>query len=95
MPEGPGPIGEPPNLVTTASYLWPAKQWVPTKYLGMRKGGRHWNARLTEEKVRAIRALHGVCPNKIIAREFGTTEKNIWAVVARKSWAWLDAEPHA
>jgi len=51
-------------------------------------GEHHWNAALTVEKVREIRAAHQkrVVTYADLAERFGTTEGNIAKVVRREHW---------
>lgn len=53
-------------------------------------GAKNNNARVTEQQARQVLALHsqGV-PQHQIAKEIGMERKNVWAIVHRKSWAYL------
>jgi NUMOD3 motif len=55
------------------------------------RGERHFHARLTEDVVRAIRAMHRAGQTKrSICRAFNLPDTTVWNVIARKTWAWLD-----
>lgn len=51
------------------------------------RGVRNWNARLTEDDVRAIRRLASEGTSRQeLARRFGVTDVNIGFIVRRRSW---------
>ncbi len=50
------------------------------------KGEANNLAKLTEEKVRKIRAMHPVKSLGQLAAEYGVTKQAIWHVVHRKTW---------
>ena len=51
------------------------------------RGSRFWAAKLTEESVSAIRkeCADGI-PPKQIAKKYGITNKNVWAIFHRHTW---------
>lgn len=49
-------------------------------------GEKHWNARLTERDVRAIRKLAPRTPSRALSRRFGVTQSTIWRVVNHQLW---------
>lgn len=54
------------------------------------KGASHYNAKLTESDVRAIRAMHKArVPYKKIAEQFSVTLANIKTIISGRSWAWV------
>jgi DNA-binding CsgD family transcriptional regulator len=53
------------------------------------RGLQHWNARLTPESVRLIRA--STKPNSEIAAELGVHRRTVGDVRNRKTWSHLDA----
>lgn len=55
-----------------------------------RYGERHQNSKLTENDVRQMRALKGVKTQREIAALFNTTESNVWCILKRKNWKWLE-----
>ncbi|WP_082582646.1 HNH endonuclease [Mesorhizobium sp. Root172] len=54
------------------------------------KGTQAGSAKLTEENVREIRALHGQRSQKDIGEMFGVSRSLVSVIHARKSWGWLD-----
>lgn len=54
------------------------------------RGRRHGMAKLTEDDVRAIRALHGELPQTAIARRFKTSPGNVSKIHCKTIWTWLD-----
>lgn len=54
------------------------------------RGKKHYLSKLDEGKVREIRALHPTLGTAELARRVGVSPSCIWAVVARKSWAWVE-----
>lgn len=56
------------------------------------RGTRNSRAKLTEAKVRSIRALYraGGRTQLSLAEEFGIAEAAVWQVIHRKVWGWLD-----
>lgn len=57
------------------------------KYSDMNRGERNNSAKLTEEKVRAIRQLHGIETVKTIAKKFGVSESAIKSIFQGRTWA--------
>lgn len=53
------------------------------------RGTRQWMCRLTEDKVREIRALEGRMKSTQAGEAFGVTPRQIRAIWQRKAWAWL------
>lgn len=53
------------------------------------RGNRQWNCRLSEDKVRAIRSLHGKKLQREIAVMFGVSRMTVTDIINRKTWAWL------
>lgn len=49
------------------------------------RGEGQRSAKLTENQVREIRAASG--KQRDIAKRFGVTQANVWAILARKTWA--------
>ncbi|WP_422073968.1 hypothetical protein [Tranquillimonas rosea] len=55
------------------------------------RGSRNKRALVTEGDVRAIRSRAATGePQTAIAAEFGITNYAVWAIVHRRTWAWLD-----
>lgn len=55
----------------------------------MNWGSRHGSAKLTEEKVRAIRSLLPKKPQHVIAAQFGVTQTVISSIKLGNTWGWL------
>jgi hypothetical protein len=55
-----------------------------------RRGDVLWAARLTEDDVRAIRAMKGSVPQLELASRFNVRQSNISKIQNRKAWAWLE-----
>lgn len=53
------------------------------------RGERHYQARLTEDKVRYIRANAGTIPPHELAKQFGVSRGVIHHALKRNSWAWV------
>lgn len=53
------------------------------------RGITHGCAKLTEERVREIRALHGLMSQPAIARQFKMSQSQINNILLRKQWAHL------
>ena len=51
-------------------------------------GESHYNAKLTTDNVRAIRARYaaGGISQPALAREYGTSLSNVWAIIHNRSW---------
>src|SRR3990167_546719 len=54
----------------------------------IKRGARHWNAKLTKDKVREIRALaqSSRLSNPEIAARYGVTNGTVQAALARRTW---------
>lgn len=51
------------------------------------RGEAHNSAKLTEDKVRSIRARYAAGERQVdLAREFGLSTPNVWYVISRKTW---------
>jgi len=55
-----------------------------------KRGERSWNAILTAQDVREIRALVGTMPQADIAARYGVARATIANIKRRAIWAWLD-----
>ena len=53
------------------------------------RGGTHYNAKLTEDDVRQIRAISSGLSQSEIAHQFGIDASHVSNIVSRKAWAWL------
>lgn len=56
------------------------------------RGGKHKNAKLTEEKVRQIISLKGKCTQKELAVRFGVSYQHISGIHCGKRWNWLQEQ---
>lgn len=54
------------------------------------RGERAGNAKLTEDDVRAIRAMEGRMLQREIAEKFGVHIMTVNCIIHRRRWAWLD-----
>ena len=54
------------------------------------RGRRARSNVLSSDDVRRIRALDGTASHSEIAEQFGVSRSNVSAILAKKSWAWLD-----
>lgn len=52
------------------------------------RGARHWNVKLSEESVIAIRDAKGVTASELSER-FGVSRRAIYDIITGKRWAWL------
>jgi membrane-bound lytic murein transglycosylase B len=98
MPEGPGALSGNVKLGVkrprpslefherrAEAFHRPSPQKRPTTW-----GERHFRAKLTEEKVREIRAIRETVRTETyeqIAKRYGVERSVIWAVLTRRTWA--------
>lgn len=54
------------------------------------KGSDQWQAKLTEDEVRHIRASRGAILQRDLAERFGVSQTAISKIQRRVAWAWLD-----
>jgi hypothetical protein len=54
------------------------------------RGTRQWKAKLTEDDIRAIRAMSHTAPQSDISALFDIDRGHISAIINRKKWAWLN-----
>jgi hypothetical protein len=54
------------------------------------RGEQRWNAKLTPEIVRQIRAMKGTASYSAIGRAFNVHAMTVGNVIRRETWAWLD-----
>lgn len=54
------------------------------------RGERQWQARLSEEKVRAIREDRSGVPQADVAAEFGIHQSHVSKIKSGQRWEWLD-----
>lgn len=63
-----------------------------TEHGTMTRGIATNTAKLTEEQVRTLRAAHTAGQSGLsLSKEYGIAQATAWAIIRRKSWAWLDA----
>lgn len=53
------------------------------------RGHRHGMAKLTEERVRQIRALKGTIPQREIGERFSIAQQQVSDILSGKNWGWL------
>jgi hypothetical protein len=56
----------------------------------LKRGETQWRAILTEDQVRAIRALKGQMTPKDIAKRFSIHRETVYGIINRRAWKWLD-----
>lgn len=56
----------------------------------MTRGAEVHNSKLTEEEVRAIRALRNSVSKKAVAMQFGISASQVRSIQERLQWAWLE-----
>jgi hypothetical protein len=55
----------------------------------VQRGTERWNAKLTEDDVRSIRAMIGRRTQKSIAKQFGISRELVSSIKRKHSWGWL------
>ena len=56
----------------------------------IKRGGDHYNAKLTEADVRSIRSLRGSgAPATQLCQRYNISFQTVWRILNRKTWAWL------
>lgn len=79
------------NAATNLEYLTHAGNMHHASQAGlMRRGERTWNAILTEDDVRVIRAARGHINYRTLAQRYGVSSTCIYQIWNRNKWAWLD-----
>lgn len=64
------------------------------KYPGLVKGEKNPAAKLTEEKVARIKRLYSEGKTLTeLGKAYGVTLQNIWLIVNKKKWAYVEPEP--
>ena len=86
-----GPNGKLDNRATELCYGTRKENFADrVRDGGTNRGERHYRAKLTREAVKDIRIRFAAGENqRVLAREYGVTSKNVSMITTRKTWAWL------